>query len=145
MYSFFFRTLQGHFRVTRTMFFNFLNTLPIALLIYSEVSAGVSDPKSKPPMKKAKPCTISSPTGAFYDLNELHVILPNKANKPPKNARLEDWKARGYDYHENQANFTLNICGALAEKQTDFVGVDEKFWQNVSAYYQLGSERFSIG
>ncbi|RKF65645.1 putative mannose 6-phosphate receptor-like protein [Erysiphe neolycopersici] len=127
------------------MFFLYFNILFYTILIHGRVSAGASDKESTSPAKTVKPCTISSPTGIFYDLNELRVTLPKDPKKPPKGARLEDWKARGYDYHNNQANFTLNVCGSLAEKQTDFVGVDRSLWQNVSAYYQLGAERFSIG
>lgn len=114
-------------------------------MIHGRVSAGASDKESTSPAKVVKPCTISSPTGIFYDLNELRVTLPKDPKKPPKGARTEDWKARGYDYHNNQANFTLNVCGSLAEKQSSFVGVERSLWQNVSAYYELGAERYSIG
>ncbi|KHJ30143.1 putative vacuolar sorting receptor [Erysiphe necator] len=124
------------------MFFQFFLHF---VLIYGRISAGASDKESTSPAKTVKPCTISSPTGIFYDLNELRVTIPKDPKKAPKGTRIEDWKVRGYDYHNNQANFTLNVCGSLAEKQSNFVGVEESLWQNVSAYYELGSERFSIG
>ncbi|RKF76741.1 putative mannose 6-phosphate receptor-like protein [Golovinomyces cichoracearum] len=119
--------------------------LLLTLLLHIKVSAGASNQKPDLPVKMAKPCTISSATGAFYDLTELRISLPKTLKKPLKHNRVDDWKARGYDYHNNQANFTLNICGPIAQKQANFVGVEEHLWQNVSAFYELGSERFSIG
>lgn len=86
------------------------------------------------------PCTIRSPTsGAFFDLNPIHLELPTKKTKDSRN---ESWTARGYDYG---ANFTLNFCGPVIEDLKDVVGVEEKRWQNVSAFYELGGKTYSIG
>jgi len=89
------------------------------------------------------PCTIRSPTsGAFFDLNPVHVQLPAEGTKPSKDARLESWHARGYDYG---TNFTLNFCGPVVEELKDVVGVHESYWKNVSAYYEMGGKIYSIG
>lgn len=86
------------------------------------------------------PCTIRSPTsGAFFDLNPIHVELPKKASK---DARTDSWSARGYDYG---ANFTLNFCGPVVEDLKDVVGVEENRWQNISAFYEIGGKTYSIG
>ncbi|CAD0086396.1 unnamed protein product [Aureobasidium mustum] len=97
--------------------------LPVAL-----GAAASEDSKSK--KENHVPCTIRSPTsGAFFDLNPIHVILPDDPKKASKDARNESWSARGYDYG---ANFTLNFCGPVVENLTNVVGVDEARWQNSS-------------
>ncbi|GAB7353032.1 hypothetical protein MBLNU459_g3588t1 [Dothideomycetes sp. NU459] len=107
----------------------------LALALPLLVAAASDDSKSK-----SVPCTIRSPTsGAFFDLNPIHVQLPKKASK---DARTESWPARGYDYG---ANFTLNFCGPVVEKLDDVVGVEQNRWQNVSAFYQIGGKTYSIG
>ncbi|KAJ9630413.1 Cation-independent mannose-6-phosphate receptor CI-MPR [Taxawa tesnikishii (nom. ined.)] len=89
------------------------------------------------------PCTIRSPSsGAFFDLNTVHVELPPEGKKAPKDARNASWPARGYDYG---ANFTLNFCGPVVENLEDVVGVEKSRWQNVSAYYELDGKIYSIG
>ncbi|KAI1005477.1 hypothetical protein K3495_g2741 [Podosphaera aphanis] len=127
------------------MYFQYLHANILSLVILIVASAGASDHKSTPPSESAKSCTISSATGAFYDLNELKITPLKDDKPPPKGVRVDDWKARGYDYHDNQANFTMNICGAISAKQSGFEGVEQSLWQNVSAYYQLGPKKFSIG
>lgn len=93
--------------------------------------------------KHHNPCTIRSPTsGAFFDLNPVHVTLPEAGKKVPKDARNESWSARGYDYG---ANFTLNFCGPVIENLTDVVGVDDSRWANVSAFYKFEGKTYSIG
>lgn len=89
------------------------------------------------------PCTIrSSLSGAFFDLNPVHVLSPEDGKKLAKDARNESWPARGWDYG---ANFTLNICGPVVEKVEDVVGVEKSRWQNVSAFYEMGGKTYSIG
>ncbi|KAI5252347.1 mannose 6-phosphate receptor domain-containing protein [Aureobasidium subglaciale] len=106
------------------------------------LAAAASD-DSKGKKESHVPCTIRSPTsGAFFDLNPIHVVLPEDLKKAAKDARNESWSARGYDYG---ANFTLNFCGPVVENLTNVVGVDEARWQNVSAFYQLDGKTYSIG
>ena len=63
--------------------------------------------------------------------------------KPPSGQPTRDYKSRGWDYGRN---FTLNICGAVVDPVRDVVGVGEKMWQNVSAYYTTsGGDVVSIG
>ena len=89
------------------------------------------------------PCTIRSPTsGAFFNLNPVHIELPEEGKKLSKGARNESWTAKGHDYG---ANFTLNFCGPVVEKLQDVVGVDKSYWQNISAYYEMGGKTYSIG
>ncbi|KAG9679478.1 mannose 6-phosphate receptor domain-containing protein, partial [Aureobasidium melanogenum] len=110
--------------------------LPVAL------GAAASD-DSKAKKENHAPCTIRSPTsGAFFDLNPIHVVLPDDPKKASKDARNESWSARGYDYG---ANFTLNFCGPVVENLTNVVGLDEPTWQNVSAFYMLDGKTYSIG
>lgn len=89
------------------------------------------------------PCTIRSPTsGAFFDLNPVHVSPPEEGKKAAKDARHESWPARGYDYG---ANFTLNFCGPVVEELEDVVGVEKSMWQNISAFYNMDGKTYSIG
>lgn len=84
-------------------------------------------------------CTATSSTGsgAFFDLR------PDTASAKSKSSSVtKDYHSRGYDYGKN---FTLNICGAMAEPVMDVVGVDEKLWANVSAYYTSHGNTYSIG
>ncbi|THX08714.1 mannose 6-phosphate receptor domain-containing protein [Aureobasidium pullulans] len=113
----------------------------LAFALPAVVSAASDDSKGK--KENHVPCTIRSPTsGAFFDLNPLHVILPDDPKKASKDARNESWSARGYDYG---ANFTINFCGPVVENLTNVQGVDEARWQNVSAFYELDGKTFSIG
>ncbi|KAL4984242.1 mannose-6-phosphate receptor binding domain-containing protein [Aspergillus falconensis] len=89
------------------------------------------------------PCVARSPTtGLYYDLTALHVQPLPSDEKTRKSVRDESWHAKGYDYN---ANFTLNICGPVVENVTDVVGIEEKRWQNVSAYYRKEGKTYSIG
>ena len=92
-----------------------------------------------------EPCTVASAAGSFYDLRPLSILPPVEGKKPGKNDKTDDWHARGYDYHDGKANFTLNICAPVIGAVDDVTGVDKHLYQNVSAYYQLGSKTYSIG
>jgi cation-dependent mannose-6-phosphate receptor len=116
------------------------NTLLLALALHCGVNAASSDDK-----KIVDPCTVASPNGNFYDLRALTATLPKDGKKPGKHERTEDWHAKGYDYEDGKANFTLNICAPVVGKVEDVVGLEEKLWTNVSAHYTLGEKTYSIG
>lgn len=121
-------------------------SLPISLLVTLALHYGVNGAASdKKDEKVLEPCTVSSTTGAFYDLRSLSISVPAGDKKPAKGEKVGDWHARGYDYHDHRANFTLNICAPVVGQVEDVVGVDRSLWRNVSAYYDLGSKRYSIG
>ncbi|KAK5148737.1 hypothetical protein LTR04_000579 [Oleoguttula sp. CCFEE 6159] len=102
-----------------------------------------TDDDSKKAKTAHKPCTIKSPTsGAFFDLTPISVVLPEEGRKAHKDDRTESWHARGYDY---PANFTINFCAPVVEDVKDVVGVDERLWRNVSAFYKMGGRTYSIG
>jgi len=112
-----------------------------AALALSAAAASAADDKSKE--KPPKPCTIRSPSsGAFFDLNPIHIQAPSKDSKSEKEDSVESWHARGYDYGHN---FTLNFCGPVVEKLESVVGLDGPSRKNVSAFYTVGSEIYSIG
>ncbi|KAK2821757.1 hypothetical protein FQN49_007706 [Arthroderma sp. PD_2] len=113
----------------------------LQVLLLSSVALGAAEEKPKAP---EKPCTIHSPnTGLYFDLNAISVHLDGKdGKKSSADAREESWHVKGHDYG---ANFTINICAPVVENLTDVVGVDETRWQNVSAYYEMGGETYSIG
>ena len=93
--------------------------------------------------KAPKPCTVSSASRAVtYDLNPMAVLPPKPGKKTHKDDREESWHARGYDYG---SNFTLNFCEPVIEELENVVGVDEKLWRNVSAYYTDRDRTYSIG
>ncbi|KAI9369013.1 mannose-6-phosphate receptor binding domain-containing protein [Aspergillus egyptiacus] len=121
---------------------------PISLLSFLAASTSLTSvyaaPESLGPRDDLSPCVARSPTtGLYYDLNSLTVQpLPTDAEKTRKSPRDESWHAKGYDYN---ANFTLNICGPVVEELKDVVGVEEKQWQNVSAYYEKEGKTYSIG
>ena len=92
--------------------------------------------------KPLKPCTITSKSGLTYDLNTLAVQPLHDGKKAHKDDREGSWTARGYDYG---SNFTLNFCAPVIEELEDVVGVDEKLWRNVSAYYTKKGKTYSIG
>jgi cation-dependent mannose-6-phosphate receptor len=114
--------------------------LTLALQAYAATS---SDDKAKE--KPLEPCTVASASGAFYDLRSLSILPATDKKKTTKGEKTDDWHAKGYDYHNSKANFTLNICAPLVEKQRDFEGIKESLWKNVSAYYELDRKRYSIG
>ena len=122
------------------LFSNLPTTLLLALALHSRVNAAASEDKPK----AVEPCTIAGSTGAFYDLRPLSILPPSDdKKKPAKGVKTDDWHAKGYDYHDNKANFTLNICAPVVEQKEDFVGITAS--HNVSAYYTLGSLKYSIG
>jgi len=106
------------------------------------IAGAAADEKTKE--KPVKPCTIRSPSsGAFFDLNSLHIQPPSKDSKSSKkDDKPESWHAKGYDYG---ANFTLNICGPVVEELDDVVGVHKSLWKNTSAFYTVGKRTYSIG
>ncbi|EFQ98014.1 hypothetical protein MGYG_08915 [Nannizzia gypsea CBS 118893] len=123
------------------MHINRLQSL-LQVLFLSSFAWGAAEEKPKAP---EKPCTIHSPnTGLYFDLNAISVQLDKKDGKKSHADRQRDesWHVKGHDYG---ANFTINICAPVVENLTDVVGVDERRWQNISAYYEMGGETYSIG
>jgi cation-dependent mannose-6-phosphate receptor len=109
----------------------------------SAASSSNDDKKSKAP--PVKPCTVRSQTsGAFFDLHSLAIqpLPKDQIGKKKGEATLESWHAKGYDYG---SNFTLNFCDPVVEELKDVEGVDKALWRNVSAFYTVGKETFSIG
>lgn len=117
-------------------------TVLLSLALHSCVNAAASNDKED---KVIEPCTVSSATGSFYDLRKLSILPPVEGKKPGKHDKTDDWKARGYDYAEGKANFTLNICAPVVAPVDEFEGISKSLYKNVSAYYQLGSKTYSIG
>lgn len=119
-----------------------------ATLLFRHVyGAAATNPKDDNKEEEAppKPCTIRSPnTGSFFDLNPLHITLPDPESKAgkDKDTKPESWHARGYDYG---ANFTINFCGAVVENLHGVQGIPETRWGNVSAFYVKDGKTFSIG
>lgn len=116
-------------------------------LLYYSLALYLSLASADPAPAKAtetphEPCTIRSRTsGAFFDLNPLHVLPP--AESKHKHPREISWNTTGYDYGYN---FTMNFCGPVLENVTDVVGVEENLWRNVSAFYKDDRGKlFSIG
>lgn len=92
-----------------------------------------------------KPCTIHSPnTGLYFDLNTISLLPPGARDgqKPHFEDREASWHAKGHDY---PANFTVNVCAPVIEEVQDVVGVDKERWQNVSAFYEMDGQTYSIG
>ncbi|KAF2764726.1 mannose 6-phosphate receptor domain-containing protein [Teratosphaeria nubilosa] len=113
-----------------------------SLALYLCLSAGptalAASTKDPAPLE---PCTIRSPTShAFFDLNSLHIQDPALSTK--KNPRDYSWNTTGWGL---PYNFTMNFCGGVVEHVEDVVGVEEKLWRNVSAYYKKGGKVYSIG
>lgn len=127
-----------------TMHFPSLPTaLLLSLAIHSRAHAAASDDKKTKPLE---PCTAASSTGSFYDLRPLAILPPaDDQKKPAKGVKIDDWHARGWDYHDGKANFTLNICAPVVDPIKDVVGVSRDLWKNVSAYYEVGSKKYSLG
>lgn len=116
------------------------SSLPGAFLLAIAISTRVqaaADDKPKP----MDPCTVAS-SGAFYDLRSLSITPPAEEKKSSKNEKKESWRAKGYDY---KSNFTLNICAPVVEKLDTIVGIDKDHRANVSAFYEFGSETYSLG
>lgn len=121
------------------MRFTFIDTALLVLSLQGAMTYAADDKTKKPKI----PCTAHSATsGSFYDLNSISLKPVEDGKKAAKNARTESWHARGYDYG---SNFTLNICAPVLEEVKDVVGVDSDLWKNVSAYYETGGKKYSIG
>ncbi|KKK27193.1 hypothetical protein P175DRAFT_0457815 [Aspergillus ochraceoroseus IBT 24754] len=114
--------------------------LPLLLASFSGSAASDSS-GSKDDLS---PCAARSPTtGLYYDLSTLTVPAPSgEGQKSRQDSQPESWHVKGHDYN---ANFTLNICAPVVEKLKDVVGVEEKKWQNISAYYTKEGKVYSIG
>lgn len=111
----------------------------VALLQSHAVFGASSNDKSKP----IKPCTIRSPsTDRFFDLNPIHISLPESGKKAHKDDKTDSWHAKGYDYG---ANFTINFCGPIVEELDDVVDLEKSLWKNVSAFYEMDGKQYSIG
>jgi hypothetical protein len=111
---------------------------PVAFLgLAACVHATSSEPEEKP----LRPCTIrSAVSGSFFDLNPIWKTLPEDVDtleEPP-----ESWHVRGYDYGHN---FTLNICGPVVEDVPEFEDIDSDHTKNVSAFYSIGDQYYSLG
>jgi hypothetical protein len=121
------------------MYFTPFQTLALcAFAMQSGLSNAESNEKAPP-----VPCTGHSPTtGSFYDLRPISRTVSDHDKRSSKNAKIESWQAKGYDFN---ANFTMNICGPVVEKVKDVVGLESKHWQNVSAFYTKDGETYSIG
>jgi cation-dependent mannose-6-phosphate receptor len=111
----------------------------VALLQSHAAFGASSNDKSKP----IKPCTIRSPsTDRFFDLNPIHISLPESGKKAHKDDKTDSWHAKGYDYG---ANFTINFCGPVVEELDDVVDLEKSLWKNVSAFYKMDGKQYSIG
>lgn len=101
------------------------------------------DDDDTPAAERSTPCTITSAkSGAFFDLNPLHIIDP--ALSTAANPRNYSWNTTGFDMGYN---FTLNFCGGVVEDLTKrgVVGVHKEDWKNVSAFYEQDGKIYSIG
>ena len=118
-----------------------MQLLYYSLALYLSLAAADPAP-AKSTDTPREPCTIRSPTsGAFFDLNPLHILPPAEAKS--KHPRENSWNTTGYDYGYN---FTLNFCGPVIEPLEKVEGVDKDLLRNVSAYYKDASGTvFSIG
>ncbi|KAK3660001.1 Cation-independent mannose-6-phosphate receptor CI-MPR [Elasticomyces elasticus] len=120
-----------------------MNLLYHSLAFYLSLSPVLASPAAKETAAPL-PCTIRSPsTHAFFDLNPLHIPLPELSTS--KHPRNHSWNTTGYDAGYN---FTLNFCGGVIEDlegKGGVVGVEKGEWRNVSAYYEVGGKVYSIG
>lgn len=116
--------------------------LPLLLSLARHIHAA-SDEKPAP-----KPCTIHSPSsGSFIDMRPLSLHRSDDTTSNPSgsvsSSTNESYHARGHDY---PYNFTLNFCAPVVEKLTDVLGVRERLWANVSAFYRDSNDDIiSIG
>ena len=72
----------------------------------------------------------------------MAVLAPEDGKKKDKDGREMSWRASGHDYG---SNFTMNFCAPVVEGIKDVVGVEEKLWRNVSAFYEKDGKTYSIG
>lgn len=116
-------------------------SLAFFLSLPTSIQAADNEPKET---VLPEPCTIrSSHSGAFFDLNPLHI--PDPALSKAKVPRDYSWNTTGWGMGYN---FTLNFCGGVVEdlsKMGGVEGVDKALWSNVSAYYTQDGKVFSLG
>jgi cation-dependent mannose-6-phosphate receptor len=120
-----------------------MQLLYYSLALYLSLTAADPFPASaKATSTPRLPCTIRSTTsGAFFDLNPLHVLPP--AESKTKHPRAISWNTTGYDYGYN---FTLNFCGPVIEPLEKVEGLGKEELRNVSAFYNDGDGKvFSLG
>jgi len=116
--------------------------LALVALAAPSVSARRADPDKT---TTTLPCTATSSSGAFYDLRaDMAIQTKEDGSKPKHNlgGPTVDYHPRGWDYG---ANFTLNICAPVVEPFDNVKDIEEGQWQNISAYYQLKGEVYSLG
>ncbi|KAI0190222.1 mannose-6-phosphate receptor binding domain-containing protein [Xylaria flabelliformis] len=114
----------------------------LSLLALTSTAAAASDAE---PTTTTTACTVSSTSGAFFDLRADAAIKSKPDGSRPSHSRgapLTDYKARGWDYG---SNFTLNICNAVVEPIEPVKGVAESKYQNISAYYVSEGDFYSLG
>lgn len=130
------------------LYFSLLFFLSLAPSAHASPSpTAEADPGSESPSPAPAPCTIRSPfSGSFFDLNPLHIVLPDDPlAKTQKHVRDWSWNATGWDL---PYNFTMNFCGGVVEdlrKMGGVEGVEEGRWRNVSAFYTKEGKVYSIG
>lgn len=115
------------------------------VLVSSLLPTAIHAAETSPPRESLSPCVARSPsTGLYYDLSAITVKPPEvkDGEKVYKGARDVSWHSKGHDY---PANFTINICAPVIEDVKDAVGVDSSRWQNISAYYEMDGELYSLG
>jgi len=118
-------------------------SLALFLTLYPNPSFCADDSSDTPAPIEHEPCTIrSAASGAFFDLNPLHIRDP--ALSTSENPRNYSWNTTGYDMGYN---FTLNFCGGVVEnlEEKGVVGLDRSLWRNVSAFYEKEGKIYSIG
>ena len=116
----------------------------LAATPWTAVAAGdVSRTTTTTTTSVALPCTATSTSGAFYELQQGRIAVAEvEGARPRKGAVTEDYHARGWDYG---SNFTLNLCAPLVRPVRDLVGLNELLWQNIDAYYESRGSRYSLG
>lgn len=122
------------------------STSPLQCLLFlSSLSSVSAAPESSPPADALSPCVARSPsTGLYYDLGAITVSPPElrDGEKVYRGDRNTSWHSKGHDY---PANFTVNICSPVIEDVKDVVGVESSRWNNISAYYEMDGQVYSIG
>ncbi|KAI6827796.1 hypothetical protein KC340_g9459 [Hortaea werneckii] len=123
----------------------YLSTLPATPVLASPSPVADAVPAARETSAAPQqPCTVRSPnTGAFFDLNPLHIEDPTLSKA--KHPRDYSWNTTGWGL---PYNFTMNFCGPVVEDLEGgggVEGVDKRDWGNVSAFYRQGGKTFSIG
>ncbi|KAI6845919.1 mannose 6-phosphate receptor domain-containing protein [Hortaea werneckii] len=123
----------------------YLSTLPATPVLATPSPVADAVPAARETSAAPQqPCTVRSPnTGAFFDLNPLHIEDP--ARSKAKHPRDYSWNTTGWGL---PYNFTMNFCGPVVEDLEGgggVEGVDKRDWGNVSAFYRQGGKTYSIG